>query len=97
MREAHKEPLYEHFNKQYPLILDGSIDLLKAKQWLDHPSTILDFIGVEGNDRVACSSHTFKDDAYIWWGIASQIRDVRTMTWEKFREVFYENYFSDLV
>ena len=60
-------------------------------------SSILDFIGIEGNVRVACASHTFRDDVRIWWGIASQIRDVREMSWEQFREVFHKKYFNDLI
>ena len=58
-REVHREPLYERFRKQHPPTFDGSTDLLKAEQWLDMLSSILNFMGVEGNDRVACAVHTF--------------------------------------
>ena len=60
-------------------------------------TSILKFMGIEGNDRVACAVHTFRDDARIWWGVVTQIRDKETMTWEQFREVFYEKYFNDTV
>ena len=46
---------------------------------------------------MACASHKFWDDARIWWGIVSQIRDVREMSWEQFCEVFHEKYFNDSV
>lgn len=93
----HKEPLYERFRKQHPPTFDGSTDPLKAEQWLDMLSSILMFMGIEGNDRVACAVHTFRDDARIWWGVVTQIRDEETMTWEEFREVFYEKYLNDTV
>ena len=51
-------------------------------------------MGLEGNDWASCASHTLKDDGRIWWGIVGHIRDVQTMTYEQFREVFYEKYFS---
>lgn len=47
-------------------------------------SSILNFMGIEDNDRVACAVNTFRDDARIWWGVVSQIRDVQNMTWEQF-------------
>ena len=80
--EVHREPLYKRFHKQHPPTFNGSLGLLKAEQWLDLLSSILDFMGIEGNDRVACASHTIRDDARISWGIVSQTRVVRTMTWE---------------
>ena len=46
---------------------------------------------------MACVVHTFRDDARIWWGVVTQIRDEETMTCEEFREVFYEKYFNDTV
>ena len=64
---------------------------------MDMLTSILKFMGIEGNDRVACAVHTFRDDARIWWGVVTQIRDEETMTWEQFREVFYEKYFNDTV
>ena len=70
-REVHREPLYERFRKQHPPTFDGNTDPLKAEQWLDMLSSILNFMGVEGNDRVACTVHTFRDDARIWWGVVT--------------------------
>ena len=65
-REVHREPLYERFRKQHPPTFDGSTDPLKAEQWLDMLTSILKIMGIEGNDRVACAVHTFRDDARIW-------------------------------
>lgn len=31
LREAHREPLYEHFRKHHPPTFDGSTDPLKAE------------------------------------------------------------------
>ena len=43
-------------------------------------TSTLDFMKVEGNDRVACASHMLRGDARIWWGVVGQRRDVATMT-----------------
>ena len=54
-------------------------------------------MGVEGNDRVVCARHMLRGSARIWWGVVGQTRDIGTMSWEDFTEVFNENYFNDAV
>ena len=58
---------------------------------------MFDFMKVEGADRVACATYMLREDARIWWAVTSQIRDVSTMSWEQFHEVFNRRYFSDVV
>ena len=63
--EVNREPLYKRFRKQHPPTFEGDTNSLKAQQWLDLLTSIVDFMGVEGNDRVACASHMLKNDACI--------------------------------
>ena len=65
-RDANREPLYERFRKHHPPTFEGGTDLLKVEQWLDLLTSILEFMGVEGNDRVGCVSHMLRDGARIW-------------------------------
>ena len=53
VREARIEPLYERFRKQHPPTFEGSSDPLVAEEWLELITSTLNFMGVEGNDRVA--------------------------------------------
>ena len=78
-------------------MFEGSIDPLVAEEWLELITSTLNFMGVEGNDRVACASHMLRGNARIWWGVVSQTRDIRMMSWEDFKEVFSEKYFTDAV
>lgn len=64
---------------------------------MDLITSTLDFMGVEGNDWMACASHMSRSDARIRWGMVMQRRDVWAMTWEQFHEVFNEKYFNDVV
>ena len=97
MVEVNREPLFERFRKQHPPTFEGGTDPLMAEQWMDLISSTLDFMGVEGNDRVACASYMLRSDARIWWGVVGQMQDVKLMTWEQFQEAFNEKYFSDVV
>lgn len=54
-------------------------------------------MGLEGNERVACASHMLRDNARIWWGVVSQMRDIKAMLWRDFQEAFNEKYFNDVV
>ena len=56
--------------------------------------SILDFMRVEGNERVACANYMLREDVRIWWDVVSQRRNVVVMTWEKFRNIFNEKYYS---
>ena len=82
------EPLYERFRKQQPPIFEGGPDPLKAEKWMTMITTILDFMRVKGHNRVACATYMLREDARIWWEVASQTRDVTTLSWEGFKDLF---------
>ena len=94
---GNREPLFERFRKQHPPTFEGSTDPLVAEQWMDLVTSILDLMGVAGNDRVSCASYMLRGDARIWWGVVSQIRDVQALSWELFQGLFNEKYFSDVI
>ncbi|XP_062119098.1 uncharacterized protein LOC133832824 [Humulus lupulus] len=56
--------------------------------------SILDFMPVQGNDRVACATHMLRDDERIWWEVISQARDVTAMTWAEFQQAFKDKYYN---
>ena len=57
-------------------------------------TTILDFMRVSGNERVACATYMLRADARIWWEVVCQRRNVEVMTWEEFKSIFNEKYYS---
>ena len=91
-----REPLFERFRKQHPPTFEGSTDPLVGEQWMDVITSMFVFMKIEGTDRMACASYVLREDARIWWVVTSQIRDVSTMSWEQFQEVFNQRYFSDM-
>lgn len=89
--EGRIEPLYEQFRKQHPLTIFGSIQLLVVEELLELITSYLNFIGVEGNNRVACTRHMLRGNARISWAVVSQTMDIGVMLWEDFKEVFNKN------
>ena len=57
------EPLYERFRKQQPPVFECSADPAKEEQWMSMITTILDFMRVTGNEKVACATYMFRGDA----------------------------------
>ncbi|XP_062103937.1 uncharacterized protein LOC133815066 [Humulus lupulus] len=90
----HLEPLYESIRKQHPLVFEGSADPWKEEQWMSMMGSILDFMQVEGDDRVTCATHMVRDDARIWWEVISQEKDVTAMTWAEFLQAFSDKYYN---
>ncbi|XP_062075695.1 uncharacterized protein LOC133779806 [Humulus lupulus] len=91
------ESLYERFRKQYPPTFKRGPDSLKVEKWMSLTTSILDFMRVVGNDGVAYATFMFRDDARIWWKVASQTRDVSTMSWNEFRDLLNQKYYSNVV
>ncbi|XP_060960736.1 uncharacterized protein LOC133031281 [Cannabis sativa] len=91
------EPLYERFRKQAPPVFLGGPDVLKAEHWLTVIERIVNFMGVVVNDRVACATFQFQEDALVWWEMVSLTKDVARMTWEEFRDLFNAKYYNEAV
>ena len=60
-------------------------------------TTILDFMRVSGNERVACATYMFREDARIWWEVITQTKNVNALSWEEFQTLFNEKYYNDIV
>ena len=60
-------------------------------------TTILDFMRVSGNERVACATYMFREDARIWWEVITQTKNVNALSWEEFQTLFNEKYYNDAI
>ncbi|XP_062076389.1 uncharacterized protein LOC133831715 isoform X1 [Humulus lupulus] len=95
--ENRMEPLFERFRKQHPPVFEGSIDPVQAEEWISGMERILNMMGVQGNERVVCASFMLRKDARIWWEVVEQSRDVNTMDWDGFKQVFNDKYYNSAV
>ncbi|XP_073037569.1 uncharacterized protein [Primulina eburnea] len=49
---------------------------------------------MEDADRVRCVTYMFRDFASLWWEGAEHGIDIATLNWARFKEIFYEKYFT---
>ncbi|XP_073067192.1 uncharacterized protein [Primulina eburnea] len=46
------------------------------------------------SDRVRCTTYLFRDDSSLWWEGADHGVNIATLTWDRFKEIFYEKYLT---
>ena len=67
-----------------PAEFAGSTDHLEVEEWISSMETILDFMQLNDQERVACASFMLKKDARHWWATVKLTRNVEAMTWADF-------------
>ncbi|KAL5547238.1 hypothetical protein UlMin_006925 [Ulmus minor] len=48
-------------------------------------------------ERIMCATYMFIKDARYWWDVAKQTRDLTTLSWTEFVQMFNRKYFSPTV
>src|ERR1051325_6474703 len=85
------------FRKNNPRSFDGSLkDPTKAEMWLSSIETIFRYMKCPEDQKLQCAVFTLTENAEIWWQSAERTFDTSTrpITWEGFKEHFYEKCFS---
>ncbi|KAL5563980.1 hypothetical protein UlMin_033727 [Ulmus minor] len=88
------EPLYERFRKQGPPTFEGSNDPLAAEEWLRNIERILDFMKLSDQERIICATYKLTKDARYWWEVTGQTKDLETLSWTEFVQMFNRKYFN---
>ncbi|XP_073121413.1 uncharacterized protein [Henckelia pumila] len=65
-----------------------------AEGWIRLLEAIFCYIELGDADRVRCMTFLLKDDAVLWFEGMEQTVDVATLTWEAFKTLFNEKYFT---
>ncbi|XP_073120033.1 uncharacterized protein [Henckelia pumila] len=84
----------QEFKDLGPQEFKGGVDPLVAEEWVQSVETIFDYMQLTDADRVRCVIFMFCDDARVWWQGARSAVDMTTLTWNGFKDVFYEKYFT---
>ncbi|XP_073282699.1 uncharacterized protein, partial [Primulina huaijiensis] len=78
-----------------PKEFTGTSDPMVAEGWIKSLEVTFRFMELEDVDRVRCATYLFGGDARLWWEGASVVLDLATLSWTRFREVFFSKYFTD--
>lgn len=74
----------------------GNLDnSLEGLEWLLRVKQCLDVIDVPGNLRVGFAVYTLTGSAGYWWDLVKRTRDVESMAWDDFEQIFLNRYFPE--
>ncbi|XP_073053866.1 uncharacterized protein [Primulina eburnea] len=85
--------IFEQFRRLNPKEFGGTTDPFVAEGWIRSLELHFDYLGVRDGDRARCAIYMLRDDASLWWEGAAHAVDVATLTWARFRELFFGKYF----
>ncbi|XP_042387573.1 uncharacterized protein LOC121979646 [Zingiber officinale] len=90
---ARPEMVYEHFRKINPRDFIGTTNSLVVEGWIRSIEVIFKFMALGDVDKMRCATYLLKVDVLLWWEGAELSVDMRTLLWNRFKEVFYAKYF----
>ncbi|XP_073313467.1 uncharacterized protein [Primulina huaijiensis] len=77
-----------------PEDFSGTTDPFVVEGWIRSLEVIFRYIDMTDADRVSCIIYQLKGDASLWWEGAERGVNLATLTWEEFKRVFYNTYFT---
>ncbi|XP_073283695.1 uncharacterized protein [Primulina huaijiensis] len=86
--------VYGQFRMQGPNEFSSTTDPCAAEGWIRSLEVHFHYLNMGDADRVRCATYMFRDDASLWWEGAEHGINLATLTWVRFKEIFYDKYFT---
>ncbi|XP_073041967.1 uncharacterized protein [Primulina eburnea] len=86
--------MYDQFWRLGPKEFSGTTDPFAADTWIRALEVHFCYLNMGDADHVRCATYLFRDDASLWWEGAKHGVDIATFTWARFKDIFYEKYFT---
>ncbi|KAI3443800.1 hypothetical protein Pfo_000465 [Paulownia fortunei] len=93
-RQDPSQAVYEKFRKMEPVDFNGGSDPMVAEEWVKSLDTIFDYMRIDDAEKVLCAIFLLKKDARTWWEGAKLAVNMEELTWERFKTIFYDKYFT---
>ncbi|XP_042410048.1 uncharacterized protein LOC121999430 [Zingiber officinale] len=78
----------------YPKDFPGTTDPFVAEGWIRSLEAIFRYMNMADADKIHCAIFLLRDDASLLWEGAERGVNLNTLTWEDFKRIFYEKYFT---
>ena len=84
----------QRFIAHHPLIFTGGGDPVVADHWFRQVERILEAMEITFNaTRIKLATFWLEGESHIWWDWVRVSRDLETMMWGEFRELFMGKFF----
>ncbi|XP_059664110.1 uncharacterized protein LOC132309866 [Cornus florida] len=82
------------FSQLMPVMFEGGADPMIADDYMEQVETQLTSMDVtEDHLKIILATYKFAKDAKLWWKLVTSRYKVEEMSYDKFKELFYEKYF----
>ncbi|XP_047320487.1 uncharacterized protein LOC124924501 [Impatiens glandulifera] len=97
-RQQEKSALHKNFKefkKLAPPSFEGQMDPLEAEKWLEEMEMVFEVLECNDKEKVFFAVYQLKGNARDWWKAERMTheQDITVMSWNKFKDLFYDNYF----
>ncbi|XP_073107180.1 uncharacterized protein [Elaeis guineensis] len=89
------ESYYERFRRLNPPLFEGGSDPMAAETWIREMEKMFDALQYPENVKVRLAIPMLKGNTEFWWTAikAAYGNNDDQLTWEEFKEIFYDQYF----
>ena len=88
----------QRFRAHHPPTFTGGGDPMAADHWFMQVEKVLEAMEITSNTtRIRLAAFQLEGEAQVWWKWERTSRDLETMTWAEFQELFMGKYFPDTV
>ncbi|XP_028097350.1 uncharacterized protein LOC114297168 [Camellia sinensis] len=95
-QDQNKSEMITKFEKLRPHKFLGGSNPHEAKAWLRQIKKLLDTSDIRNEqDRVTMAAFQIEGEADHWWEMIKSTRQVETLTWRQFEDLFMEKYFPN--
>ena len=85
----------QRFMAYHPPAFRGGGDLMVADYWFRQVERVLEAMEITSDTtRIRLAAYQLEGESQVWWDWVKVSRDVETMTWGEFLELFMNKYFS---
>ena len=86
----------QRFRAHHPLTFTGGGDPMVVDRWFMQVENVLEVMEITSDaNRNRLAAFQLEGEAQVWWNWARTFRDLETMTWAEFQELFMGKYFPD--
>ena len=86
----------QRFRAHHPPTFTGGGDPMVADHWFMQIENVLEAMEITSDTtRVRLAAFQLEGEARIWWRWVRASRDLETMTWAEFQELFMSKYFPE--
>ena len=86
---------FKDFKAVGPPEFKGTNNHIEAQTWVNEMERVFEVVRVADQQKTAFATFMLKGEAGYWWEANKNRAGEGTVTWDRFKEIFFETYFPE--